>query len=252
MRFLDRLEGFLEELIEGVFGGKSEDLPARILQHLAEELETRGREEGGRRWAPSEYHVVLTREAMRLILPIQAELEEELQNALGRLAARSGLAFPGPIRFRFGVGDGTGIAVLSVRGNFSPPPPSAEKEPATAVMDEVTGPTKVYRRSAGAHGRAWLRVETGPDAGREFQLLEGKMLVGRELAAHVVLRDPNVSRRHAEIAFRGGEYVLTDLGSTNGTSVNGKPVRRHRLRHGDLIRLGQTTMVFHQEPGRNR
>ncbi|NLG84659.1 MAG: DUF3662 domain-containing protein, partial [Firmicutes bacterium] len=116
MRFLDQLEGLLEELIEGVFGRKSEDLPASILRRLADELERRGRAEGGSRWAPSEYHVVLTREAMRLILPIQAELEEELQHALVRVADRFGLAFPGPIRFRFGVGDGAGIDVLSVKG----------------------------------------------------------------------------------------------------------------------------------------
>lgn len=247
MRFMDRIEGFLEGLMEGVFGRGPEDLPACILHRAAAALEEMAAGEGGGRWAPSEYHVILTREAMRAILPIRAELEEELQNALARLAARAGLVFPGPLRFRFGVGDGGGAALLSVRASFSPPPPEGGGGTPAAMASLATSPTKVYRRPGALRERAWLRVESGPDAGREFQLIEGEMIVGRELAAHVALGDPNVSRRHAKIAFRRGEYFLTDLGSTNGTTVNGKAVRRHRLRDGDLIRVGRTAMVFHFE-----
>jgi len=147
VRLIDRIEGFLEGLVEGVFGRGAEDLPACILQRAAAVLEEMTAGEGGGRWAPSEYHVVLTREAMRAILPIRAELEEELQNALARLAARAGLIFPGPLRFRFGVGDGGGVALLSVRASFSPPPPEGEEggggTPA-AMATLATGPTIVF------------------------------------------------------------------------------------------------------------
>ena len=60
----------------------------------------------------------------------------------------------------------------------------------------------------------------------------------------MVLNDPNVSRRHAEIRHSGNAVVVTDLGSTNGTRVNGIPVREQHLASGDEITVGSTTLVF--------
>ena len=59
-----------------------------------------------------------------------------------------------------------------------------------------------------------------------------------------MLADPNVSRRHAEIRRVGDAVVVTDLGSTNGTRVNGIPVREQHLASGDEITVGSTTLVF--------
>ena len=109
----------------------------------------------------------------------------------------------------------------------------------------VTEPTKVYRRiGAAPPERAWLRVESGPDLGHEFQLSEGKMVIGRLATNHVILSDPNVSRRHAAVTYKQNGYLLTDLGSTNGTFVNGHAAMERRLRDGDRIGIGQTLMVF--------
>jgi hypothetical protein len=65
-----------------------------------------------------------------------------------------------------------------------------------------------------------------------------RMLVGRHPACDVVLADPTVSRRHAQLTVRGAVWVLQDLASKNGTSVNGKRVGRVTLHAGDLISLG--------------
>jgi hypothetical protein len=65
-----------------------------------------------------------------------------------------------------------------------------------------------------------------------------RLLVGRHPACDVVVANPSVSRRHAQLTFRDGVWVLQDLASTNGTSVNGERVGRSTLRAGDVISLG--------------
>ncbi len=65
-----------------------------------------------------------------------------------------------------------------------------------------------------------------------------RLLVGRHPACDVVLSDPSVSRRHAQLTFRDGVWVLQDLASTNGTAVNGARVGRTALHAGDIVTLG--------------
>jgi hypothetical protein len=72
--------------------------------------------------------------------------------------------------------------------------------------------------------------------------LSTSVRVGRSSACELVLADDSVSRRHAEIALRGGVCVIRDLGSSNGTWVNGRPIHRARLRRGDELRLGETVI----------
>ena len=77
---------------------------------------------------------------------------------------------------------------------------------------------------------------------REWPLRDpGRWVLGRGSGADIVLAgDDSVSRRHAEIAVRAGQCRVRDLGSCNGTLVNGKPVEQARLRRGDVITLGET------------
>jgi len=70
------------------------------------------------------------------------------------------------------------------------------------------------------------------------------MVIGRLPECAIVLSDPNVSRRHAEIRRVGEAVVVTDLGSTNGTRVNGIPVREQHLATGDEVTVGSTTLVY--------
>ncbi|MGH3865487.1 MAG: DUF3662 and FHA domain-containing protein [Pseudonocardiaceae bacterium] len=79
---------------------------------------------------------------------------------------------------------------------------------------------------------------------RHHQLTEGATVVGRGQDAQFRLPDTGVSRRHLEITWDGQAAVLADLGSTNGTTVNGTPVRTWRLVDGDVVRVGQSRLVF--------
>src|SRR5207245_6673140 len=98
--------------------------------------------------------------------------------------------------------------------------------------------------------RARLRSETA------LLLVEGKRLVvgpsgvtiGRSRQCDVVLDDPNVSRKHAEVRPRGGSWVVSDLGSTNGASVNGRRIEGPQvIKGGDTIEVGTSTIGFETE-----
>lgn len=85
--------------------------------------------------------------------------------------------------------------------------------------------------------------------GRTYTASAPATVIGRERSqAGVVLRDPNVSRRHAELSFNGRDWSIRDLGSTNGTLVNDVDVRECALRDGDLITLGLVNLEFRENP----
>lgn len=86
-----------------------------------------------------------------------------------------------------------------------------------------------------------LYLEDG--SGRTFRLQKGSNLLGRGQDAHFRLPDTGVSRQHAEIRYDGRNAVLSDLGSTNGTTVNGGPVQDWQLADGDHIRVGHSDIV---------
>src|SRR5437764_14592600 len=92
----------------------------------------------------------------------------------------------------------------------------------------------------------------GPDKGRRFELPDKPALVGRE-SRQLPLTDNTVSRRHAELLPGEDGWVLRDLGSSNGTYINGLRVtNRYILKLGDQIRVGRTLMVFGGTPGVQR
>ncbi len=97
-----------------------------------------------------------------------------------------------------------------------------------------------------------LLVLQGPDKGRRFELPDAPVLVGRE-SRQLPITDNTVSRRHAELLPNDGDWVLRDLGSANGSYINGLRVdNRHQLKLGDQIRVGRTLMVFGAQPGISR
>ncbi len=80
---------------------------------------------------------------------------------------------------------------------------------------------------------------------REIRLpTHGELVIGRAEDCGLLLHDPFVSQRHAGILCEGGRCSIRDLGSTNGTRLNGQPVEQAALHDGDHIEMGSTTMVF--------
>jgi len=141
------------------------------------------------------------------------------------------------------------------------------KRTSTESVDEATSIIPVWRHpsaSADAAGTvsmqavpsgdigtgfgARLVFETGPFAGRVVPVPLELVTIGRALDNDVVVGDPATSGHHGRIELRGGVFWISDLGSTNGTLVNGEPIIDRQLADHDLIAIGQNTIRFSVEP----
>src|SRR5437763_718273 len=92
---------------------------------------------------------------------------------------------------------------------------------------------------------AMLRVTGGPEKGKLFTLEEGKTLVlGQAEGTPGCLRDPRLGPAHCRLEYAAGKIVLTDGGGAGGTQVNGEAVTRRELRTGDVLKLGDTKILF--------
>jgi signal transduction histidine kinase len=89
-----------------------------------------------------------------------------------------------------------------------------------------------------------LFVIQGRDQGTRFRLDGSTVTLGRGTSNGVQLHDTEVSREHAEFARRGEGFVIRDLGSSNGTYVNGRPIKEHELASGDQVQLGRTLLLY--------
>jgi pSer/pThr/pTyr-binding forkhead associated (FHA) protein len=122
----------------------------------------------------------------------------------------------------------------------TPPPavpqasPAPEARPATATAPGVGKPALVVE---GQRGETAVRF-----------ILEGEMTIGRE-AADILIEDEQASRRHAQVRVDGDRVELTDIGSANGTEVNGERVTETvTLSHGDSIKVGTTMLKLELPP----
>ncbi|HJT04069.1 MAG TPA: FhaA domain-containing protein [Pseudonocardiaceae bacterium] len=104
--------------------------------------------------------------------------------------------------------------------------------------------TPGYADDQGGYRQLSAALILDDGSNRYHQLTEGTMVVGRGHDAQFRLPDTGVSRRHLEITWDGRTARLADLGSTNGTTVNGTPVQAWQLVDGDVVRVGQSRLVF--------
>ncbi|MBN1552057.1 FHA domain-containing protein [bacterium] len=127
--------------------------------------------------------------------------------------------------------------------------PLPEEEDYTEEMDSIAQSNVTTTIAAkldlpkAQTSEAILNVTDGPDIGLEFTMDVDKIVIGRR-GADINLNDRLISRRHVSIEAAGGRYLLKDLGSTNGTYLNGSPVSMEFVKHGDEIQIGSTLIKF--------
>ncbi|UCF89474.1 MAG: FHA domain-containing protein [bacterium] len=93
--------------------------------------------------------------------------------------------------------------------------------------------------------KAHLVLLTGDKAGTHYPVKDDRMtVIGRDAQCQIRLQDPDASRKHAAIQPFGREFYMMDMGSTNGTLVNGRPEEKRILRHADKITIGQQEFQF--------
>jgi pSer/pThr/pTyr-binding forkhead associated (FHA) protein len=116
----------------------------------------------------------------------------------------------------------------------------------TAKKSNNNGSVAVARKGKSAKN-ATLTIQNGCFAGLVILLDRARMLLGRDVDCDICLDDSLVSDEHAAISRNGGEFVLEDLNSRNGTSVNGERINRRKLRSGETISIGNFRLKFSQK-----
>jgi hypothetical protein len=254
--FEHRLEGAVEGLFARVF--RSGVQPVELGKRLKREMRDSKSIGVQRLYVPNVYTFELSADDRARFADYEKALASELATVAVRYARENDWAMLGRARVEFDTAedliqgrfrvhsrveaDEAGQAAYADPQRQRPATPTPYGAgPATAML-----PGEL--RQARPHAPAVLVLLTGARSGQGFFPLDGpETMIGRAENAHVSLPDPGISRLHARILREGDDFVVEDLGSTNGTEVNGQLIKRRRLADGDRVRLGNSTLQFRRE-----
>jgi Protein of unknown function (DUF3662)/FHA domain len=248
---LRSIEAKVEALFEGVFGRafRTHVQPIELARKLVKEMDDHRSVSVSRVYVPNEYTVYLSPHDRRQFSGYEQSLVTELQDYLAEHARREDYALLTPPRVLVTTDDDLAVGEFGIATRVAPDASRPERPPADVPTDEPAH-TMVYRAEPAA--TAVAAPEPEPEPEEVLFTIDGKIrtsskertVLGRSRQSDVYVTDANVSRRHAEVVREGAEYWLVDLGSTNGTQVNGERIERARLRDGDVITIGSTEIVF--------
>jgi hypothetical protein len=237
MGILSDFEDRIASGIEGIFAGafRSPVQPVEIARALARAADD-GRVLGvGTVYAPTAYTVAVSPEDDDNLGNFKPVLAGELATYVADHAREQGYRLPVKPQVSIIVHDDLKLGRFRVSAALAEPPA------------DQTGPS-VRLPDADPNDRGLATVTVG-DIAHDVALNGDEVLVGRLAECQVCLNDANVSRRHAAFIRLDEGWAITDLGSTNGTRVNGKPIERARLADGDVVEIGLTRLVYHAPRG---
>jgi hypothetical protein len=259
-RFERRLEGMVGLAFARVFKGKVH--PAEIAHALQREAdEQRSVLSGGRVLAPDLYVVTLGPVDHDNLAEWSDQLAAELADMVTEHIHAEGYQTFGDVVVRLDRDEELRTGVFEVAGHVTggsprgegaaaPPPPPPGLPPLPPLPSARLGSTDTGAQEPSFVGRAGSRVThalvvDGP--GTKHVLEPGSNVLGRGTEADIRLPDTGVSRKHADVQLHGSTVTVEDLGSTNGTLVNGRRVNRQDLADGDVIRIGHSVLVYRQD-----
>jgi hypothetical protein len=258
--FLKHIEKRMESLVEGVFGRafRRQIHPVEIAKGLTKQMDEGRMVSISRTYAPNDFTVHLSKEDAESIRAYQASLKDELIQYASTHAENKNYHLMTPPRIRFETEDTLRFGEFGVTAKLTGGDGPREK----GAPQDTSGQTRIFRteESSGGeidqatatisadearrHGLAREIVELV--LGNEKHKLEGRgpWSVGRSQENDIVINDPNVSRKHARISRADNGFVVEDLGSTNGTLLDGAPIDRERIESGDELTFGQSRARF--------
>jgi hypothetical protein len=217
MSFFAKIEQFCAGFIERTFAKTfpSDLEPAQIARKLVATMEARTRGDEGNLRAPGSYAVYVSPADFERLAEHQKYLERAWTELLRDLAKRVGVSFSEEARVAMMPRSSVPLGAIEIEPGGLP-----QKSPSFSLRTlEGVPPNGVYAIAAMSR-------------------------IGRSDESEIVLVDASVSRAHAVLEITRGEAVVRDLGSTNGTFLNGRRIERARLRDGDELRFGNTRMRF--------
>ena len=238
MSALARFESFMENMVEGSVARlfRSPVQPAEIAKRLERAMESQQTISVRRVIVPNVYRAFLNPQDLAAFNPIRAEMEREMATYLADLAQERGFTMLEHPRVE--LTSDTGVARHTIQV-------VAETVAASPAAD--AGNTQVFQPPSqpAAQSRTRLLLAT-PGNTHVFPLESTQVTIGRGLNNDIILEDTRVSRHHAQLRYRARRFWITDLGSTNGTFVNGEQVEERALRDGDLISLGGLELTYRE------
>lgn len=232
-----RLERLAQELIEGSFDRVlgSGTSPGNIAARLARAMEESERDG----LAADSYLVHVNPEEFNGIPGGSSHVETVLADYLAHLAREGGLVLAGQPAVELIADANLMRSQILIEARQSSQTSDLTKSMPIALIEGA---------QQEASKQAFLIIY-----GRQHVPLDGPIAnLGRRLDNDVVIEDPTVSRRHAQLQWRHGHYVLYDLGSRSGTLVNGQPVTECVLQAGDVLTLGNVSIIYGEELGGER
>jgi hypothetical protein len=243
VRALIRLERFIERLVEQpsarLFGTRLQ--PIQVLRRIEQAMESGRNADGTRMLVPDAFHVRLNPDDLAVLQPAE-DVAADLASGALTFARNHGYALRARPSVTLEPDASLRSGVVDVLASVSP---VAEVVPAG---DQADSGTRVFEVPVVRAPEVVLAVQEPGRSTRRVPITGAPIRIGRAPECELVLRDSRVSRRHARLHARDGVLLLTDLGSTNGTRVNGHRVTEVVHGAGDRISVGDTSVVVEAAP----
>jgi hypothetical protein len=230
---LNDFERRLEGMIEGVFtkAFRTGVHPVELANRIIREMEANKTVGVRQVWVPNRFTFHLSTEDYERFQETEKALRRELEQVVTEGAAERGWGLVGPAEVAFVTDAEVKQGEYVCEAALVEGPTTGQPAVAAAARPKGDGSAELILLERGKPGRA-------------FPLRKDRVSIGRLDESDIPLSDPGVSRRHAEVHRRNGEYVVVDLGSTNGTMVNESAVSEHTLSPGDRITIGRSVLEF--------
>ena len=230
--------------------------PVEIGRRILREMDENRTVSVNRTYAPNDFRIAMGSDDYARFQPMEAGLQREFSDLVIDQAKSNRWNLMGMPRISFqedermGKGEFRVDASLAADADVQAPQvstrrPNQEDLSSTRAISSVTA-ERLGIASAGAH---LIVLDSKGNKRERISITRTPVTIGRMSSSDVVLSDGNVSRRHAEIRRDGERWVLVDLGSTNGSLVNGKLAREHELKNGDRLSFGTSELAFEVASG---
>ena len=251
MGILSRVESFLERFLEAPAGRLGASIqPVSLAKRIERAMDTNKTYRDSGVVVPNQYDLHLHPTDFAAFASYRSSLEDDLAHGILARARHERYTLVARPRVEIIADETTRRGEIRVAANVVDERGARlrDAEPMPASTD-----TRVYSRPAEASPdsarRAYLLVSTRGSRPVQFDLGGPLIGIGRASDNDVILDDPMVSRHHCQLRLQHGAYSFADLGSRNGSTVNGQPVTQIALGPGDVIRIGDTEIEFQVRSG---
>jgi hypothetical protein len=244
-----RLEGMMEGFFARLF--RSGLQPVEVGRRIQREMEEGRTVSVNRMYAPNDFRITMGAEDFARFSPMEPALVREFSDLVIEQAKQNRWNLMGRPRISFEATEDMRQGQFTVEGSLTadpdmPAPGVSTREPDRADLSATHAiAANTAERLGLTQGPARLVVlDSSGGRSDHISITNTPVDIGRLSSNDVVLSDPNVSRQHARLHRDGDRWILQDLGSTNGTSVNGSAALEHELHHGDRLSFGTSELVF--------